>query len=155
MGEIALIESFRRRIKLDESVVVGSGDDTAVIKWNGNKHLLFTCDMLLQDVHFKKSTNPRLIGQKALAVNISDIAAMGGVPRHAVVSLGIPKRTDTGFIDRMFSGMKSLADSYGVNITGGDVNSSDKLIIDTTLLGEVEKRNLVTRSGARAGILLW
>ena len=140
-GETALIERFRKRIKPDSSVVVGPGDDAAVIKWKSDKYLLFTCDMLIEDIHFKtRIASPRRIGYKAMAVNISDIASMGGVPTHAVVSLGLPQKTKVGFADDLFSGMKALADRFGVNIVGGDVNTSRKLVIDVSLIGEVKKR---------------
>ena len=151
IGEIALIERFRKRIRLDSSVVKGSGDDAAVIRWRKDKYLLFTCDMLIENIHFEKKTAPYQVGRKALAVNISDIAAMGGVPKQAVISLGLPGKMPVGVVDKIFSGMKEAADKFGVNIVGGDVNTSANLCINVALLGEVKKDEFVTRSGAKRG----
>jgi thiamine-monophosphate kinase len=155
IGEIGLIKRFAKKIRVDSSVVKGSGDDTAVLKWTKDKYLLFTCDMLVEDVHFKRSiATPLQIGHKALARNISDIAAMGGLPRHAVVSMAIDPEMDVKFADKIVDGMIRLAKRYGINIVGGDVSRSKKIVIDVSLLGEVEKNNMVTRSGAKAGDLI-
>ena len=156
IGEIALIKRFANKIRIDSSVVKGSGDDTAVMKWTKDKYQLFTCDMLIEDVHFKiKNARPSQIGYKALARNISDIAAMGGVPRYAVVSMGFDPRSSVSFIEKVVGGMIKLANKYKINIVGGDVAKSGKLIIDIALIGEVEKKNLVLRSGARIGDLVF
>lgn len=164
MGEIGLIKRLAGKIRLDKSVVKGIGDDTAVIRWTKDKYLLFTCDMLVEDVHFwfrgakplretkflKKATAFQ-IGWKALARNISDIAAMGGVPRYAVVSLGIAPSLSVKFADGISDGILTLARKFGINIVGGDTVRSKKLVIDISLIGEVEKRNLTLRSGAKKG----
>ncbi len=155
LGEIGLIKRFAGKIKCDRSVIKGSGDDAAVIKWTKDKYLLFTCDMLVEDVHFKlKKATPREIGHKALARNISDIAAMGGVPRYAVVSMGLDPDLPAGLVEKIVDGMIRLANRYKINIVGGDVTRSRKLVIDVSLIGEVEKRNLLLRSGARAGDMI-
>lgn len=152
IGEIAIINRLTKGLKLDSSVVIGPGDDTAVIKWTAKKYLLYTCDMLVEGIHFKRSSaTPYEIGWKALARNISDIAAMGGVPLYAVVSAALPGGLDVRFTDGIYKGMKALARRYGINIVGGDVSRSEKIAIDISLIGEVEKRNLVTRGGARKG----
>lgn len=156
IGEIGLIRRLTRGVRLDSSVVRGSGDDTAVLRWTGKKHLLYTCDMLVEDVHFRRSTaTPFQIGWKALGRNLSDIAAMGGVPRHAVVSLAMPETTSVRFVDGIYSGMKRLSSRFRVNIVGGDLCRSAKIVIDVSLLGEVEKNNLVMRSGAKRGDLIF
>lgn len=156
IGEIGLIKRFAKSIRVDSSVVKGSGDDTAVIKWTKDKYQLFTCDMLVEDIHFKTGrATPREIGRKALARNISDIAAMGGIPKHAVVSMGINPGSQVAFIEKVVAGMIRLANQYKINIVGGDVSKSDKLVIDVALIGEVEKKNLVLRSGARPGDLIF
>lgn len=155
VGEIALIRRITKDIKLDRSVVKGAGDDTAVMAWTAKKYLLYTCDMLVEGVHFttgaKGAATPFQIGWKALGRNISDIAAMGGVPRYAVVSMALPPDTRVSFVDGVYNGMKDLASRFGVNIVGGDVSRSGKIVIDVSLTGEVEKENLVLRSGARRG----
>lgn len=155
IGEIALIKKLSKDFRLDRSVVVGPGDDTAVIKWTKDKYLLYTCDMLVQDVHFKLGkVTPFEIGWKAMARNVSDIAAMGGLPRHALVSIAASPRMPVSFAKGICKGLKAVADRFGINIVGGDMSRSDKLMIDVSLIGEVEKKNLVTRAGARKGDLI-
>lgn len=155
IGEIKLIKRFAKDIRLDKSVVKGSGDDAAVIKWTGRKYLLLTCDMVIEDVHFKiAEASPFQIGRKALARNISDIAAMGGIPRYALVSVGISRAAPISLVNGVWKGMNTLAKEHKINIVGGDMSASDKLVIDIALAGEVEKRNLVTRAGAKAGDLI-
>ena len=95
IGEIDLIKRLAKNFRLDKTVVKGSGDDTAVLRWTKDKYLLFTCDMLIEDVHFKRrNATPFQIGWKALARSLSDIAAMGGVPRYALVSVGFDPNLD-------------------------------------------------------------
>lgn len=152
IGEIELIRRLAKNFRLDKSVVKGSGDDTAVLKWTKDKYLLFTCDMVIEGVHFNlKKATPFQIGWKALGRNISDIAAMGGIPRYAVVSLGIDRSIDVGIADGICKGLKSIADRFGVNIVGGDMAESKKIVIDISLIGEVKRKNLALRSTARKG----
>jgi len=152
LGEIKLIERVTRGIRLDKGVVKGVGDDTAVIKWTKDKYLLFTCDMLLEDVHFKlKRATPFQIGWKALCRNISDVAAMGGMAKYALVSAALPADLPVSTAEGIFKGIKKAASKFGVNIVGGDTSRSGKIVIDISLIGEVEKKNLVMRSGAKPG----
>jgi thiamine-monophosphate kinase len=149
IGEFALIERFKRRIKLDRSVVAGSGDDCAVIKWDKKGYLLFTCDMIVEEVDFLHNEKPELIGRKALAISISDIAACGGIPRYAVVSLGLPSDYPVSKAEKITNGIFALAREFKINIVGGDLSRADKVVIDISMLGFVEKKHLVLRSGAR------
>ena len=152
IGEINLIKRFAGQIRIDSSVVKGSGDDTAVVKWTRDKYLLLKCDMVIEGVHFKlKDAKPFQIGWKAMCRNISDIAAMGGVPRYALVSWAMDPESSVELADGIFKGMKSAADKFGINIVGGDVSKARNIFIDVSMAGEVEKKNLVTRSGARTG----
>lgn len=156
LGEIELVKRLSKRISkrisVDKSVIKGIGDDAAVLRWTRTKHLLFTCDMLIEDVHFKlKTATSYQIGWKALGRNISDIAAMGGLPRYALVSIGISPNLSTFFLDGIYNGMADLAKTFKINMVGGDMTRSDKLVIDVSLIGEVERNNLVLRSGARIG----
>jgi len=156
IGEIGLIRHIAKDLRIDRSVIEGIGDDTAVIKWTKDKDLLFTCDMLIEDVHFKRGkATPFQIGWKALGRNISDIAAMGGVPKYALVSLALNPKLGVSFVDGIYKGMKALANKFKMNIVGGDTCRSEKIHIDVSLIGEVEKRNLVTRSGARKGDVIF
>ena len=152
LGEIGLIERISKGIKLDRSVVKGIGDDAAVVAWGRDKYMLYTCDMLVEDTHFTlRAATPFRIGWKAMARNISDIAAMGGLPRYAVVSLGINPGRPVSFVDGLYKGMKAAANIFKVNIVGGDIARSKNTIINISLTGEVEKKNLVTRDGAKIG----
>lgn len=151
LGEFGLIERFRKNIKTDSSVIVGSGDDCAVLEFDKNNYQLFTCDMIVQGVDFTPKDNLYLVGRKALAVSISDIAACGGIPRWAVVSLGLPKNSEVKSLDKLSKGLFDLAKEYKINIVGGDISSAPKLTIDVSLIGLVKKNNLTLRSGAKAG----
>jgi len=152
IGEIELIRRFGASFGLDRTVKKGIGDDTAVIEWTKSKYLLFTCDMILQDVHFKLNrATPFQIGWKALARNVSDIAAMGGEPKYALISIGLDPMTPVKTADGIYKGIKAAAERFGINVVGGDTSRSRKLVIDVSLIGQVEKRNLVTRSGAKKG----
>ena len=154
IGEFGLIKRFRRQIKTDRSVFAGSGDDCAVLKLNRKTYQLFTCDMIVEDVDFKRTDDLKLVGRKALAVSISDIAACGGIPRHAVVSLGLPKNMKVEQVDLLSGGIFELAGKYKINIVGGDISASEKLIIDVSLLGEVSKAKLCLRRGAKPGDII-
>jgi len=156
LGEIGLIERISKGVSLDRSVIKGIGDDTAVITWDSDKYMLYTCDILVEDTHFTtRSATPFQIGWKAMARNISDIAAMGGLPRHAVISLALDPGKPVSFVDKIYEGIKSAANIFKVNIVGGDMARSKKTVIDISLVGEVEKKNLVTRAGARSGDLIF
>ncbi|MHB8154457.1 MAG: thiamine-phosphate kinase [Candidatus Omnitrophota bacterium] len=154
IGEFGLIKRFQKTIKINSSVIKGSGDDCAVLKFNKNSYQLFTCDMIVEGVDFIKNTDFKLVGQKALAISISDIAACGGVPKHAVVALGLPKNMQVHQVDRLGKGLFDLAGEFDINIVGGDISASSKLIIDVSMLGVVKKNKLCLRSGARAGDMI-
>ena len=154
IGEFGLIKRFQKKISVNSSVVKGSGDDCAVLKFNKNSYQLFTCDMIVEGVDFLKNADFKLVGQKALAISISDIAACGGVPKHAVVALGLPKNMQMIQIDRLSKGLFDLAKKFNINIVGGDISASSKLIIDVSMLGVVKKNELCLRSGAKAGDII-
>jgi thiamine-monophosphate kinase len=151
IGEFGLIKRFQKKIKINSSVVVGSGDDCAVLKLNKSSYQLFTCDMIVEGVDFYKTTDLSLVGRKALAISISDIAACGGVPKHAVVALGLPPDMRVNQIDRLAKGLFELARKFNINIVGGDISASGKLIVNVSLLGEVKKQQLCLRRGAKVG----
>jgi len=155
IGEFGLIEKIAKGTKTNKSVIKGIGDDAAVLEWTKDRYLLATADMLIEDRHFKRGASPQDIGWKALCCGISDIAAMGGEPRWALVSCGLPKGLAVRYADGIYSGLKKAAGRFGVNIVGGDTNASDKIILDVTVLGEVKKEDLVLRSGARVGDLIF
>ena len=151
IGEFHFIDQISRLVKTDNSVIKGIGDDAAVLKYTKDKYLLVTSDMIIEDVHFTRRIKPEQIGHKALACNISDIASMGGIPRHCIISLGLPANLSINFIDRIYKGIYKLSKNFTINIVGGDTNRALKIIIDITLLGEVQKSKLVLRSNAKVG----
>ena len=150
IGEAGLIRRLAAKISVDKTVVKGIGDDCAVIDF-GRQYLLLTCDMIVEGVDFMRTTDPALVGRKALAISASDIASCGGVPRYCLVSLGLPRGYSLASVDRFYKGMRGLARSLEVNIVGGDMSRASRLTVDVSLAGTVEKRNLVLRSGARPG----
>ena len=151
LGEFALIDTLKQFAPLSKEVIKGIGDDAAVLPYSKDKYLLLTTDMLAEDTHFTRRMPPRSIGHKALACNISDIAAMGGWPTFAVVSIGIPKNLPVRFIKEVYKGIELVAKAFNVSIVGGDTIKTDKIVINIALLGLVEKKNLITRAGAKPG----
>ena len=164
MGEFAFIDWLRQRTPLGERVLLGPGDDTAIVRWPSAANCLITTDMLLEGSCFRLAeTHPgalgagtaRQIGRKAMAVNLSDIAAMAGVPVAAVVSVGLPRRGGRSLAEELYLGLREMADAFATAIVGGDTNSWDgPLVINVALLGEATPRGAVRRKGARAGDLL-
>ena len=155
LGEFGLINRIRKLIKTDSSVVKGTGDDCAVLKFDRNKYQLFTCDMIVENTDFTLKDNPYLIGRKAIAISVSDIAACAGLPRYCLVSLGMSKDTSVEFIDKLMKGMLSLAKEYNINLVGGDISRARQLTIDVSMLGIIEKKNLTLRSGAKIGDIIF
>ncbi len=151
LGEKELILRVARKIRTDSTVVKGIGDDCAVLRGSKGRALLFASDMLIEGVHFLPKTDPAAIGWKALAVNVSDIAAMGGIPRYAVISLGLRSDIPVAFVEGLYRGLTRCATRFGVNLVGGDTDRAAKTVIDVAILGEVERNRVVFRSGARVG----
>lgn len=154
VGEFGLIRRITGRLRLDPSVVKGPGDDCAVLRFDRRHYLLFTCDMIAEGVDFPRGQDPFLVGRKAVAVSVSDIAACGGLPRHCVVSLGLPRATKTAYVDGLCAGIKSICNKFGINLVGGDISAARQLVLDVSMLGLVEKKRLVLRSGAQPGDVL-
>jgi len=157
IGEFGLIARLRARWpQLPSAVVVGPGDDTAALRTHPDRLLLFTVDAMVEDVHFRRSWMPaRDLGWKAMAQNVSDIAAMGGQPTHALVCLSLPANLDPQFVDELYDGLDAAASEYGASIIGGDiVGSTGGVAISVSLLGEVEQASLMRRSGAGVGEVL-
>ena len=156
IGEFGLIQRIRGWMAgSDPSLVQGIGDDVAVIRM-GSKALLATADMLVEDIHFRRSwIDPYHLGRKALMVNLSDIAAMGGTPKYFLISLGLPHRLSLSFVSRLYRGMRDGSKQYRVDLVGGDTTLSRKIVLNICLLGEGQPEKIVYRSGAEAGDDLW
>lgn len=157
IGEFGLIDLIKQDCIVDASnVVVGIGDDAAAVIPTKNMLQLISTDMLMEGIHFDLSfISPFQLGYKSLAVNLSDIAAMGGIPKQVVVSIALPKQIEIEFIIELYRGMKELARQFGVNIVGGDtVSSLQGIAINVTVIGEVTEQKLQKRSGAKCGDLV-
>lgn len=152
-GEFAFIDWLRHQAPADSRVLLGPGDDTAAVRLAPGSPVLVTTDMLLDGSCFiLADAGPRRVGRKAMAVNLSDIAAMAGRPTVAVVSVGLPRDGGRAMAEELYLGMREMADRFDTPIVGGDTNSWDgPLAISVTLLGEPTGRGPVTRSGARPG----
>jgi len=151
MNEVELIARLTPTLPRNESVVVASGDDCAVLDLGGPEFVLFKTDAVVEGVHFTSDTPPEKIGRKALARCLSDIAAMAGKPNSALVTLALPKNFDPERIDRIYAGLNALASLHGVAIVGGETTKNPgRVLISIALLGTVGKDKCVLRSGAKA-----
>lgn len=151
-GEDDLVRLIRELVHRRASgVLTGVGDDCAILETRGGTSLLATTDLLVEDVHFRRRwAEPADIGWKALAVNVSDIAAMGGTPRWALVGLGCPEGTGADAIEAFYEGALAVSDAHGVVVVGGDTSASPAgWLVSVTLLGEAVRP--VLRSTARPG----
>jgi|TARA_B110000240_G_C13450957_1_gene432484 thiamine-monophosphate kinase len=154
LGEFGLIEHLSSKFNTySKRVKKGIGDDCAVFSTLSNTSQLISTDALIESIHFDlKTISPKQLGFKAMSVNISDIAAMGGTPYLAVISLGLPKTTSIKFIDKLYSGLKKSCDLYNIQLVGGDTIASPKhLFINICILGEAVKNRVFYRKGARPG----
>lgn len=153
LGEQAIIDLTARSVsRAGPRPVVGIGDDAAVLSLPDRFETLLTTDLLTDGVHFLADRTPGvLLGRKALAVNLSDIAAMGGAPHSCVVSLGLPRDTQARYARDLVRGLAGLARRYGVAVVGGDTCAARRMFVNVALLGVVEKGRAVLRSGASAG----
>jgi thiamine-monophosphate kinase len=151
--EFAFIDWLRKRTPAATRVLIGPGDDTAAVAWPGNAPCLLTTDMLLEGSCFVlEQAGPRRVGRKAMAVNLSDIAAMAGRPIAAVVSVGLPRKGGRALAEELYIGLREVADAFDTAIVGGDTNSWDgPLSISVTVLGEATPPGPVRRGGAKPG----
>ena len=155
MNEFDLINIFTKdEPQSGVDLIKGYGDDCAVIK-NNDKWWLITTDALLEDVHFKNEfISPYELGFKSLAVNLSDIASMGGLPRFYLLTIGLPK-DKLSIANEIQKGLKKAADEFGVQIIGGDTIKSDKIMISITLIGETKPEQCAFRNTAKPNDLIF
>ncbi len=153
LGEFGFIDLIARKVRPSSSVTIGIGDDAAAFQWHANCLALATTDMLLEGVHFDLSfCDPFKLGRKALAVNLSDIAAMGGRPLSFLLTLAIPEQFSLDFLNDFSAGLLGIADEFGVTLIGGDTCAScGGLVIGITLYGEQEEQKVTQRGTARPG----
>ena len=157
-SEIDFIKHLRaqeqKRATQATGLVLGIGDDAAVLRQFAGRNTIITTDLLVEDIDFRREwITPATLGHKALAVSLSDIAAMGARARWALLSIGVPRDIwDSGFADAFYEGFFALAERYEVYLIGGDVSRTpDKIVIDSIVLGECAHERAVPRSGARPG----
>lgn len=154
-SEPKFVEMLRRRVTIPRGsgIVAGIGDDCAIVRPRGaSEDLLYTTDMLIEGTHFRRETHlPEDAGWKALARGLSDIAAMGGVPRFCLVSLALAKWTGARWVDRFYDGLLELAGQSGAPLIGGDLAVTGQLMCDIVVAGAAPRGKALMRSGARAG----
>jgi thiamine-monophosphate kinase len=151
--EFEFLSDIKRRFNLNKI-----GDDCAVLPKNSKTDLIISTDLLVEDIDFRRDWMiPKLLGHKALAVSLSDIAAMGGTPIWSMLSIGIPKDVwQTNFVDEFYDGYLRLAKKFNVELVGGDVSKTpDKIVIDSIIGGEVKRNKAVMRSTANVGDLIF
>ncbi|WP_165224428.1 thiamine-phosphate kinase [Aquisphaera insulae] len=158
-GEFELIRwirDHRQPLRGARGAILGIGDDCAILEPTPGAQLLVTTDMLMDGRHFRlEADDPEAVGYKAMGVNVSDIAAMAGIPRAAVVSVALPRAGAVALAQRLHAGLRRMADRFDVELIGGDTNAWDgPLVINVALLGETTARGAVRRSGARPGDLV-
>ena len=157
-SEFDFIASLRQRVTAsalqNDSLVAGIGDDAAVFRSSAGKETVITADLLAEDIDFRRTTTaPFLLGHKALAVSLSDIAAMGARPLWSLISIGVPEDVwQTEFVDQFYEGVLELANHYGVQLIGGDTSrTNESIVIDSVVAGECAAGTAVMRSGASPG----
>jgi thiamine-monophosphate kinase len=153
MNEFELIARLAKSLPTNPTVVVGPGDDCAVLDaGQPDRWLLFKTDAVVEGVHFTRATAPEKIGHKALARCLSDVAAMAGTPAAALVTVALPQKFDVQFVEAVYAGLNSLARKHGVAIVGGETTANpERLLLSIALLGWVPRGKAVLRSGAKPG----
>ncbi len=153
LGEIHLVERLRALARQRDDILhIGIGDDCAVIRRPEGWVWLLTTDCLIEDIHFRlRYTSLEDLGAKAVAVNVSDVAAMGGRPRFALLTLGLSEATAVEDADALYRGVRRSCDHYGVSLVGGDTTRAPRMLLSIVLIGEQEEDSVVSRSGARPG----
>jgi thiamine-monophosphate kinase len=153
MNEFELIAKLTKSLPTNEAVVAGTGDDCAVLDLGApEKLILFKTDAVVEGFHFRRETPPEKIGRKALARGLSDIAAMAGTPTAALVTIALPENFDAEFVAKIYGGLNSLAEKFGVAIVGGETTTNPVgILISIALLGTVARGKQILRSGAKVG----
>jgi thiamine-monophosphate kinase len=149
-GERAAVEALRKILDR-EGTPVGLGDDCGVLDLNEDDYLLLTTDLIARRTHMHPAMSPEDIGWHLVAINLSDIAAMGGRPLGFVAAFAAPKDTDLAFLERVSRGMDSLCREHGIHVLGGDTKEAEEMVLTGTAVGVVPKTEILLRSGCRPG----
>jgi thiamine-monophosphate kinase len=156
IGEFAVIATIKEMAAAGPGIIKGIGDDAAILRPSPGMVSLVTTDLLLEGVHFNLDfTDPYRLGKKAVAVNLSDMAACGGIPTAFLVSLAAPVKTEMAFVRSLYQGMLEQAQEFKMPLAGGDTSRGERLLIAITLIGEAEEAKVIYRSGARKGDLIF
>jgi thiamine-monophosphate kinase len=156
LGEDALIQRVTAGLRSDPSVLRGPGDDCAVVALpEDGRPLLLKTDAVVENVHFRPDTPARAVGRKAMARVASDLASMGGTPRHAMVTLVMRRATEVRYVEELYAGMREITDEHGINIVGGETSRGDTIVISVAMVGSAPPKGAPGRTGGRAGDLLF
>jgi thiamine-monophosphate kinase len=156
LGENGLLDLLTKKWTTSRRTLTGVGDDCAVLRGEGKNHFfVFKTDIVVEDVHFSREAPAQLIGRKALARALSDLAAMGASPLAAVITLGVPANEEPRRLRAIYSGLERVAKKYGVDLVGGETTRANQLFLNVALLGECRGYAPVLRSGARSGDLIY
>lgn len=152
LGEFGIIARLTQGLSPRPDVVLGVGDDAALLDVGADALLVATCDAQVEGTHFRLDrATPEQIGQRAMTVNVSDLAAMGALPRFALVSVLLPATFDMALLEGIYAGLRAACMEYGVALVGGNVaQNPERLIIDITLLGTASREHVLRRDGARS-----
>lgn len=153
IGEEELVRRLTSELTNQSDVLVGPGDDCAVVENSEGEWFLLKTDCIVEGIHFLAGTNPEQVGRKAMNRALSDIAAMGGLPRHALVTIAVGAEREVAEVEGWYAGMRAAAETFGCGIVGGETSSlpTGGGIISVALVGTVEPQNCIRRSGADLG----
>lgn len=157
IGEFGLINRFAKQFSnFGASNTLGIGDDCAILPLNENESYIVSTDLLIEDIHFlRNKITPFELGYKSLAVNLSDIAAMGGQPQFSFLSIAIPKDVEVEYLDQFIEGYHQLSSKYNTNLMGGDTTKSvDRLAINVLVVGKIENNKIKLRSDAQTNDII-
>jgi len=151
-GEGGLIAMIRERFGSACELLVGIGDDAAVIDFPTQHSLVLCSDLVVENAHFLRDLHPpESVAYRAIAANVSDVAAMGGVATHFLISLAVPHNLDWSWLERFFDGVQDACRQFEIVLAGGDAASSDQIFVDVSMIGRVRSGWVVRRSGAKTG----
>jgi thiamine-monophosphate kinase len=152
IGEKKLLQRLKKYIGSGEGIIRTFSEDCAVVDQGGRHYSLYTTDCMVEGIHFRREYMPFFyVGRKAMKVNLSDIASMGGTPRYYLVSIGAPPDTPLQVMDDLYEGMASVVRDHELALLGGNISSAPHLFIDITLIGSVLKGKILQRDGAKKG----
>ncbi len=154
MNEFDFIKKYLNRNNSQQDVVLGIGDDAAIIRPQAGMDIHISSDMLVENRHFLSDVDPADLAHKVLAVNLSDMAAMGATPRWALLSVALPELNEA-WLDRFCASFFQMADQYHLAIIGGDTTKGSSLTFNVTILGQTPQAMALKRSGARVGDDIW